>query len=203
VGRQQQPEIAEQLLDRCTDHALEYGLPDRLQPFVDATGTSSRMLLYHFGTKDDLLRAVLRRARRRQLDSFGALLRVVPGEEYTTTLARAWMTMTGPDGQPFLRMFGQLREQREHSLWPGFRRLATTDWLAQLDAGLATIGRPGSSTLVLAVIRGLILDLDATSDVSRADRAFHELLRSLSPDTPALPRRETPDEVDRPSEASG
>lgn len=150
------------------------------------------MLLYHFGTRDELLRAVLRRARQRQLDSFGALLRVVPGEDYTATLGRAWVGMTGPDGRSFLRMFGELREQREHALWPGFRRLATTDWLAPLEAGLTTIGRPGSSTLVLAVIRGLMMDLDATADTSRADGAFLELLRGFTPDAPALPRRGAP-----------
>lgn len=188
MGRRQQPEIADQLLERCTDHALENGLPDRLEPFVQATGTSARMLLYHFGTRDDLLRAVLRRARHRQLDVFGALLAVVPGEAYTTTLGRAWVRMTGPDGQAFLRMFGQLREQWERSLWPGFRRLATTDWLEPLDAGLATIGGAGSATLVLAVIRGLMMDLDATGDTARADAAFHELLRSLDP-AAAAPRR--------------
>jgi AcrR family transcriptional regulator len=190
MGRQPQPEIADQLLDRCTDHALAFGLPDRLEPFVQATGASARMLLYHFGSKDELLVAVLRRARQRQLTSFGELLRVVPGEDYTETLGRAWATMTGPDGTSFLRMFGQLREQREHSLWPGFRRLATTDWLGPLETGLASIGRGESATMVLAVIRGLMMDLDATADVARVDRAFHELLRSLNPAAPAPPARD-------------
>jgi hypothetical protein len=104
--------------------------------------------------------------------------------------------MTGSDGQPFLRMFGQLREQAERSLWPGFRRLATTDWLSPLEAGLASIGRAGSSTVVLAVIRGLMMDLDATADHARVDRAFHELLRSLNPAAPAPPARDVLLKVD-------
>lgn len=189
MGRQPQPEIADQLLGRCTDHALAFGLPDRLEPFVQATGVSARMLLYHFGSRDELFVAVLRRARQRQLTSFKKLLQVVPGEDYTETLGRAWGSMTGPDGKSFLRMFGQLREQRERSLWPGFRRLATTDWLGPLETGLASIGRAGSSTMVLAVIRGLMMDLDATDDVARVDRAFHELLCSLNPAAPAPPDR--------------
>lgn len=196
MGRHLQPEIADQLLDRCTDHALALGLPDRLEPFVQATGASARMLLYHFGSKDELFVAVLRRARQRQLASFGELLRVVPGEDYTATLGRAWVSMTGPNGQSFLRMFGQLREQSERSLWPGFRRLATTDWLGPLEAGLASIGRAGSSTVVLAVIRGLMMDLDATADIARVDGAFHELLRSLNPAAPAPPARDVLLELD-------
>ena len=179
MGRQAQPEIKQRLLDACTDHALAHGLPDRLGPLARATGTSARMLLYHFGTRDALLRAVLGHARQRQLGTFGALLRARPGEPYPATLARAWASMTGPGGRPFLRMFGQLRESAEQQLWPDFRRAATPDWLEPLAAGLGSIGRPELATLVLAVIRGLLLDLDATGDTARTDAAFHQFLATL------------------------
>lgn len=180
MGRRPQPEIKRRLLDACTDHALEHGLPDRLAPLVDATGTSGRMLLYHFGTRDGLLRAVLGHARQRQLEMFGELLHVRAGEPYTTTLARVWTAMTGPLGQPYLRMFGQLRESTEQQLWPDFRREATTDWLAPLETGLRSIGRPELATLVLAVVRGLLLDLDATGDAARTGRAFGHFLDTLT-----------------------
>jgi AcrR family transcriptional regulator len=179
MGRRPQPEIKGRLLDLCTDYALEHGLPDRLEPLTAATGTSTRMLIYHFGTRDGLLRAVLGHARQRQLDIFGDLLRVRPDEPYTTTLNNAWTSMTGPDGQPFLRMFGHLRESAEQHLWPDFRRAATTDWLGPLADGLRSIGRPELATLVLAVIRGLLMDLDATADTTRVDRAFRDFLGAL------------------------
>jgi AcrR family transcriptional regulator len=179
VGRRPQPAIRQRLLDRCTDHALEHGLPDRLGPLASAVGTSPRMLIYHFGTRDALLRAVLERARQRQLDSFGDLLRARPGEPYTTTLADAWTAMTGPAGQPFLRMFGQWRDSAAHQFWPGFRRAATTDWLGPLEDGLRSAGRPELATLVLAVIRGLLMDRDATGDTTRTDQAFRDFLGTL------------------------
>lgn len=179
MGRHRQPEIADRLLDACTDYALEFGLPDKLLPLTQATGVSARMLLYHFETRDKLLRAILRRARRRQLDSFGELLQARPEEPYTVTLARAWAAMSGPNGQPYLRMFTQLRESSERSLWPGFREISTTDWLGPLEDGLASLDRTESATLVLAVIRGLLMDLDSTSDRARVDRAFAEFLRAL------------------------
>lgn len=185
MGRSKQPEIRERLLESCTDHALASGLPDRLEPFAVASGTSNRMLLYHFGTKEQLLRAVLQQARRRQRQHFEALLRVRPGEDYRTTLGRAWTGMTRLPGARYLQLFGRLREDAEERLWPGFRREATTDWLAPLADGLATLGRPELATLVLAVIRGLIMDLEATGDTDRVDRAFNGLLDSLPP--PAVP----------------
>jgi AcrR family transcriptional regulator len=179
MGRRPQPEIRDRLLDACADHARAHGLPGKLGPLVTATGTSARMLIYHFGTRDALLRAVLEHARQRQLDMFGDLLRVRAGEPYTATLARAWTSITGSPGQPFHRMFGELRESAEQQLWPDFRRTATTDWLGPLEDGLRSIGRPDLATLVLAVIRGLIMDLDATGDGARTDRAFREFLGAL------------------------
>jgi AcrR family transcriptional regulator len=179
MGRQKQPEIRERLLEACTDAALAGGLPDRLETFAVAAGTSTRMLIYHFGTKEALLRAVLRQARARQRRDWEALLRVRPDEDYRTTLARAWAGMTGPAGQRYLAVFSRLREDAEQQLWPGFRREATTDWLVPLEEGLRTIGRPELATLVLAVIRGLFLDLDATGDADRVDRAWAAFVASL------------------------
>ena len=179
MGRHAQPEIKQRLLDACTAYALEYGLPDQLEPLAVASGTSARMLIYHFGGRVPLLRAVLGQARRRQLESFGELLQSRPTEHYGVTLERAWATMAGPDGQPYLRMFGQLRQSVEQQLWPDFRREATTDWLPLLEQGLSSIGRPELATLLLAVIRGLLMDLDATSDVDRTDRAFRLFLSTI------------------------
>lgn len=181
MGRPRRPDIRERLLDACTDHALAHGLPDRLAPLVAATGTSARMLLYHFGTRDALLQDVLRRARARQLEHFGDLLRARPGEPYTVTLAHAWTSITGPEGQPYLRMFGQWRRSASHDPWPDFRRATTTDWLGPLEDGLRSLGRPEQATLVLAVLRGLLLDLDATGDHARTTRAFSDFLSTLRP----------------------
>ena len=91
--------------------------------------------------------------------------------------------MTGPAGRPYLSMFGKLRDNAEQQLWPGFRREATTDWLQPFEDGMRSIGRPELGTLVLAVVRGLIMDIEATGDVSRADQAFDDFLAALTPAT--------------------
>ncbi|MBB4685276.1 TetR/AcrR family transcriptional regulator [Amycolatopsis jiangsuensis] len=180
MGRHKQPEIRGRILDACVDHALAHGLPDRLEPFATASGTSTRMLIYHFGTRDALLRETLERARQRQRDLFGELLSPRADEPYPDTLRRAWRVMTGPDGRPYLSMFGKLREEAEQQLWPDFRRTATTDWLRPLEDGMRSIGRPELGTLVLAVIRGLIMDLEATGETSRTGEAFDVFLATLT-----------------------
>src|SRR3712207_1954231 len=126
MGRQRQPEIRQRLLSACTDYALEHGLPNRLEPLATAARTSPRMLIYHFGTRDGLLREILGQARKRQVEAFTDLLRVRPGEPYPVTLGRAWSAMSGPHGRPYLRMFSRLHDTAGEPLWPGFRRTATT-----------------------------------------------------------------------------
>jgi len=42
---------------------------------------------------------------------------------------------------------------------------------------MRSLGRPELATVVLAVIRGLLKDLDATGDTARTDRAFHDFPR--------------------------
>ncbi len=137
------------------------------------------MLIYHFGTRDGLLREILEEARRRQMEAFTELLRVRPDEPYPVTLERAWSAMTGPQGQPYLRMFTRLHDTAGEPLWPGFRRTATTDWLAPLEGGMRSLGRPELATVVLAVIRGLLMDLDATGDAARTHEAFHSFLTTI------------------------
>src|SRR3954451_15102413 len=143
MGRQPQPHIRQRLLEACTDYALQHGLPDRLGPLACAAGTSNRMLIYHFGTRDGLLREVLGQARRRQLEAFNDLLRLRPDEPYPSTLARAWSAISGRQGRPYLRLFGRLHDTAGEPLWPGFRRTATTDWLPPPEGGHGSLGPPG------------------------------------------------------------
>jgi AcrR family transcriptional regulator len=53
----------EQLLDKVTAHVLEHGLIGlSLRPVAAAVGTSDRMLVYHFTSRDALVSAVVARA---------------------------------------------------------------------------------------------------------------------------------------------
>ena len=103
------------------------------------------------------------------------------------TLAGAWSAISGPQGEPYLRMFSRLHDTAGEPLWPGFRRTATTDWLAPLERGMRSLGRPELATVVLAVIRGLLMDLDATGDATRTHRAFADFLTTI--DSARQPRR--------------
>ncbi|GGJ44601.1 TetR/AcrR family transcriptional regulator [Streptomyces brasiliensis] len=64
-----------ELLDACYAYLLEHGLLGlSLRPLAAATGTSPRVLLYLFGSKDGLLRELLARARHEQLTQMARAL---------------------------------------------------------------------------------------------------------------------------------
>jgi AcrR family transcriptional regulator len=72
----------EDLLEKVTDHVLEHGLIGlSLRPVAAAVGTSDRMLIYHFGSRDALVSAVVARATERAVGKVESL----PG----TTTVRA------------------------------------------------------------------------------------------------------------------
>ncbi|WP_244931881.1 TetR/AcrR family transcriptional regulator [Nocardioides sp. W7] len=67
-------ERREELLDRVTDHVLEHGLIGlTLRPVAAAVGTSDRMLIYHFGSRDALVSAVVDRSTERAIAEVDAL----------------------------------------------------------------------------------------------------------------------------------
>jgi len=113
-------------------------------------------------------------------DAFTDLIRLRADQPYPVTLGRAWSAISRSPGEPYLRMVSRLHDAAGKPLWPGFRRIATTDRLAPLEEGLRSLGRPELATVVPAVIRGLLKDLGATGDTARTDRVFTDVLIMVS-----------------------
>lgn len=193
MGRRRQPEIRQQLLDECTSYLLEHGLPlVSLRPLADAVGTSPRMLIYHFGTKDRLVRQALLQARQQQRKLVGEALRHRPGQRYADTLTQAWSALTTDQARRYVRLFSAVYAlPPEHLPWPDLHVTAVQDWLPLIESGLRADGHPrpqAMATLVLAVVRGLLMDDRATSDGRRSDAAYREFIDLLTYATAAASR---------------
>ena len=78
----------ESLLDQVTDHVLQYGLIGlTLRPVAAAIGTSDRMLLYHFRSRDELVAAAVARTSDRGVAAIDALPAV---DGVRTAVNRLW-----------------------------------------------------------------------------------------------------------------
>lgn len=167
-----------QLLDALIDEFAANGIGDRsLRDVAAAVGTSHRMLLHHFGSREDLLIAIVEEVERRQM----RLLSELPTDP-AEGFAAMWADLHRPELRRFERLFfecyARAAQGEQPFAWmvPG----AVNGWLAEV-AGLAgSASDPAMARLGLAVTRGLLLDLVATNDdagVDAAANAFVNLLR--------------------------
>jgi AcrR family transcriptional regulator len=186
MGRRPQPERREALLAACTDALLRHGLHGlTLAKLADGAGASPRMLIYHFKSRDELVLDAVREARRRQLQIFGDLLAPRPGVAYGTVLTSAWDRITSPELRPFLVLFGQLHDlPPDRTPWEHFRVLSITDWLPTIEAGLRADGQRDAAplaTAIVALLRGLLGDLNTTGDHERTTAGLRAIAGLLSP----------------------
>lgn len=165
------------LLDRITSYVLEHGFADlSLRPLALAVDSSPRMLLYHFGSKEGMVTAVLRGIRQRQLAIFDQLRR----SEFTMPVAvckAAWAYMSQPNVGPMLKLFFETYALalRKPEAFPGFLEGAVEDWLRFLSEPLRGDGEERArahATITLAMFRGFMLDFAATGDRERIGRAI-------------------------------
>ncbi|MGV0791428.1 TetR family transcriptional regulator [Mycolicibacterium sp. XJ1819] len=163
-----------QLLDAVVSDVAAHGIGDRsLRDVAAAVGTSHRMLLHHFGSREELLLAIVEEVERRQM----ALLQELPAEP-AEAMAMMWRSLRRPELRPFERLFFECYARGVQGEQPFARMLpgAVDTWLA---TGAGRPVDPAVLRLGLAVARGLLLDLVATDDLEGVDaaaEAFFELL---------------------------
>ncbi|WP_329494468.1 TetR/AcrR family transcriptional regulator [Kitasatospora herbaricolor] len=186
MGRPPDPARRERTLARATDYVLAHGLAAlSLRPLAAALDTSPRMLLYDFGSKQELVAAVLAEARRRGASRLAGHL-PPEGASPEETLRGIWAWISAPERAPYVRLIFEVHaDGLAHPENYPDQAEAITDWFDTLGAtfrGLAAgPDDTAAPTLVMAVVRGLLFDLTTTGDRRRTDRAldrFCELLRS-------------------------
>jgi AcrR family transcriptional regulator len=174
MARPSNPRRREATLARATDYVLEHGLANlSLRPLAAALGTSTRMLLYDFGSKEELIAAVLAEARRREAELLRAWV-TEPDASEAETLAAIWSWIAAPEREPFLRLFFEVYVD---SLGERGARAAVVEWIDFLATSWFPRGLDAATaTLFVGVVRGLLLDRLATGDRARTDAAFERFI---------------------------
>src|SRR5579871_5164324 len=81
----------QELLDALIGYLTQHGLADlSLRPMAAATGTSARLLIFHFGSKEQLLIEVLGEMQSRLQRSFGEVLAAEPTPRKVPLLRAFW-----------------------------------------------------------------------------------------------------------------
>jgi AcrR family transcriptional regulator len=178
-------ERRDDLLRLVVKAAAEGGLARRsLRDLAAQVGTSHRMLIHHFGSRDGLMAAVVESVERDQNQRLDEL-----PEDAAEAIRVTWRRTSVPALWPIERLFFECYARGAQGE-PPFDRLVpalveqTLDAVStRADVAMDEEGRAGAR-LGLAVIRGLLLDLVATGDRKATDRAL-ELYASMVADRAA------------------
>ncbi len=179
MGRPPEPERREELLAAIVEYVLKNGLTGlSLRPLARGVGTSARMLLYHFESREKLLVLVIE-VIREQLQLF--INAEVSGDRRMSAGLRAlWRLASRPDARPYIRLFFEVYAlaMHEREIYGAFLDTVIHGWIAVLREGLEE-GDEAMATLTIAVTRGLMLDLVATQDAERTGRALEAFITEM------------------------
>jgi AcrR family transcriptional regulator len=173
----------EKLLEAAIDYVAHNGITDlSLRQLAAALGTSHRMLIHHFGSKEGLWVAIVHEVERRQRTLLADL---VPTADVPVPEAmRAWWRHISdpslwPNERLFYELYGQAIQGRPHTV--EMLNGIVDDWLepaAEINMayGLSREDARAHARLGIAVTRGLLLDLVATREVEAVNAAMEAFI---------------------------
>lgn len=179
----------DELVEGATDYVLEHGIAGlSLRPLAAALGTSDRMLVYHFGSKDALVAEVIERSNERSVAALRALRAAGSPGGAVGSLWRAWQQ---PPIARCLRVYVQTAAlgllgdepylsaaRRANQLW----REAVSDFL--IRSGVS----PERSTRVAELVDATLFGLFVDQPVDEADSDVGAVVDDLSEAVSALAR---------------
>jgi AcrR family transcriptional regulator len=173
-----------ELLDAVVDYTIEHGFSAlSWRPLACTLGVSATTLVHHFGSKEQMLEAIQGRLRERM---FAATAEQAGQQPDLATAARAvWARAASPQHAAefamFFAVYGQALQAPQQ--FAEFLDHVVADWLGALVEAQGPDTDPAAATrtatLVIATIRGLLLDLLATGDQARVQDAAETFLASL------------------------
>ena len=180
MARPPNPGIRARLREQAADYVLSHGLADStLRPLARALKTNARMLVYHFGSREELMREVLGCIREREDARIQAWFQAGKSPRTMPQFLRwLWRRFATTRRRPAIRLLFELyalalRNPREY---PGVLEDPLSYWQKLIwRTGISAKPNAVEATLLLAATRGLLLDFCATGDHSRVERAIEAL----------------------------
>jgi AcrR family transcriptional regulator len=170
----------QELLKAVTRYVLEHGVGDlAIRPVAEAVGVSHVTLLNHFGTKEQMITEVVERLRAQTFPA-GILESIPEGVtiDGAAVLGAWWDQWLRPEYEPALRLTFEVygKAVLQPDAYATFREHIVRDWVELLEGFIRAAGCPddeveATASVLLAVMRGLQMDLLASGDRERVDAA--------------------------------
>lgn len=169
----------EQLLERAIAYISDRGISDlSLRELGSAIGSSHRMLIHHFGSREGLWVEVIRAVEAQQRAGLPGVL-PDPVADPAGAMRAWWRHISDPTFWPNERLFFELYGQALQGR-PGTEELLdgiVDSWLPPIITinmayGMDALTATAHARLGVAVTRGLLLDLLATGNRAAVDAAM-------------------------------
>ncbi|MFJ7967640.1 TetR/AcrR family transcriptional regulator [Streptomyces sp. NPDC096324] len=182
-----------ELADRVRAYLVRNGLAElSLRPLARALGTSDRMLLYYFGTKEAMVAEALALDERRPLLHARDTLASAEAPRDPAGLRRfmeeIWQRFNAPDLRPALPLYVEIMAAGliDPDRYGPLLRDVLTEWTDLLssvfrDLGMAQLRARTEAALLVDATFGLVVASLTEDGRERADVAFLALLDRLEP----------------------
>jgi AcrR family transcriptional regulator len=186
-----------ELLDAVLEDLVAHGVANTsLRPMAARLGTSPRMLMFHFTSKEELLREALEALHARLQASLARMATRKSND--TAPLRQFWDWATQPKNLPYLRLIyeTQMIAAANPKEFGHYLRKTSSEWHASaLRAMSESLKNDSLATLCIAVFDGLFLELVSGGDHRRLTGALDEFIRMARAyaATKAYTVRERPD----------
>ncbi|HEY2795494.1 MAG TPA: hypothetical protein VGJ28_24245 [Micromonosporaceae bacterium] len=172
-----------ELLERVTDDLAVNGLVDfSLRRAARAAGTTHKVLLYHFDGADDLLAQAVFRLRERRITKSLAAAAEDPARHSLAARVRAvWPILVGAEGRVLDQAIGLAiyDPDRYAELGRGASQQYMPSLLSILPDGWSDRRRLEVAEMILAVLRGFLVDRRTSGDIEGIEAGFEALIRAL------------------------
>jgi AcrR family transcriptional regulator len=179
MARPSNPEIRTQLRARAIDYVLRHGFAAvSLRPMAKELRTNARMLVYHFGSREGLMREILAGLREREdvvIRRWFQKKKMPPG--LAEFVLWYWSRLSVPEARPAALLIFELYALalRDPKFYPGVLTDPIAYWRDLAANTRVRKKNAAEATLLLAATRGLLLDLTATGDRVRVNSAIRLL----------------------------
>jgi AcrR family transcriptional regulator len=173
----------EYLLQKCLRYFLKHGVAHlSLRPLANAVGTSARMLVHHFGSKEGLITAVMEQVRSRLQSSFAPPMGSKSRTEPAEVMLAFWKLTTSRKYLPYMRLLFevQILAIQNSARYQRYLIDTSSSWMGLVQRALPKGKRSAAmATLSTAVVDGLVLEYLSTGDFSRTSNAIELFLDLL------------------------
>lgn len=153
-----------------------------LRPLAQALGTSDRMLIHYFGTREGLVSAILAQAFEELTEVRGG---TTPGG--AGTVPELWSALSSAEARPAVRLYLEVSALAHgNAAWQETLGPLTATWLSRLEGwlvegGVAPARAPVLAGLVSATLDGCLLRLGTDGPSADLEAVVAELAALVEP----------------------